>query len=118
MGITYTEGIVRGPTGKESAVRFLIDSGATYSLLPKTVWEAIQLGPKRDLDFSLADGTVVRRRVSECYLVLPQGEGHTPVILGEPGDDEALLGVVTLEILGLVFNPFNRTLQPMRLLLI
>ena len=61
---------------------------------------------------------MVRRRVSECYIVLPQGEGHTPVILGEPGDDEALLGVVTLEILGLVFNPFNRTLQPMRLLLI
>lgn len=118
MGITYTEGVVRGPTGKESTVRFLIDSGATYSLLPKTVWEAIQLVPKRDLDFSLADGTVVRRRVSECYIVLPQGEGHTPVILGEPGDDEALLGVVTLEILGLVFNPFNRTLQPMRLLLI
>lgn len=40
-----------------------------------------------------------------------------PVILGDPGDDEALLGVVTLEILGLVFNPFSRTLQPMRLLL-
>lgn len=80
--------------------------------------EAIQLVPKQDLDFSLADGTVVRRRVSECYIVLPQGEGHTPVILGEPGDDKALLGVVTLEILGLVFNPFNRTLQPMRLLLI
>jgi hypothetical protein len=47
---------------------------------------------------------------------LPQGEGHTPVILGEAGD-EALLGVVTLEILGFVLNPFNRTLQPARLLL-
>jgi predicted aspartyl protease len=118
MGITYAEGIVRGPTGKETAVRFLIDSGATYSLLPKTVWEAIGLAPRRVLDFSLADGTVVRRAVSECYVVLPQGEGHTPVILGEPGDDEALLGVVTLEILGLVFNPFSRTLHPMRLLLV
>ena len=41
---------------------------------------------------------------------------HTPVVLGEPGD-EALLGVVTLEILGLVLNPFSRTLQPMRMLL-
>ena len=36
--------------------------------------------------------------------------------LGEPGD-EPLLGVVTLEILGLVLNPFTRTLQPMRALL-
>ena len=44
------------------------------------------------------------------------GEGHTPVILGEPGD-EALLGVVTLEILGLVLDSFKRTLRPMRALL-
>ncbi|PYS11939.1 MAG: aspartyl protease, partial [Acidobacteria bacterium] len=36
---------------------------------------------------------------------------------GEPGD-AALLGVVTLENLGLVFNPFTRTLHPMRLLMV
>jgi hypothetical protein len=30
---------------------------------------------------------------------------------------QALLGVVTLDILGLVFNPFDRTLRPMRMLL-
>ncbi len=117
MSITYIEGRVRGPTGKEARVRFLIDSGATYSLLPEGIWKAIELTPKREFDFTLADGTVVRRKVSECYIVLPQGEGHTPVILGEPGDDEALLGVVTLEIMGLVFNPFSRTLHPMRMLL-
>ncbi|MCW7079080.1 MAG: retroviral-like aspartic protease family protein [Canidatus Methanoxibalbensis ujae] len=35
MGITYMEGRVRGATGKEKEVRFLIDSGATYTLLPK-----------------------------------------------------------------------------------
>ena len=50
--------------------------------------------------------------------MLPQGEGHTPVILGEPGDAEPLLGAVTLGILALVLNPFSRALQPMRLLLI
>jgi len=63
--------------------------------------------------FTLADGTSVERRVSECFISLPQGQWHTPVILGEDGD-ESLLGVVTLEILGLVFNPFNRTLQSAR----
>jgi len=68
------------------------------------------------LTFTLADGTTVERSVSEAYVILPQGEAHTPVILGEEGD-EALLGVVTLEILGLVFNPFSRTLHPMRMLL-
>jgi hypothetical protein len=38
------------------------------------------------------------------------------VILGEEGD-EALLGVATLEILGLVFNLFDLTLHTMCMLL-
>jgi clan AA aspartic protease len=114
VGISYVEGTVRGPTGAEESVRFLIDSGAVYSLLPEPVWKAIGLSPKRDMDFALADGTTIRRPVSECHLSLPHGEAHTPVVLGQPGDPEALLGVVSLEILGLVFDPFRRTLHPMR----
>ena len=52
-------------------------------------------------------------------LQVPTGtSSHTPVVLGQPGDAEALLGVVTLEILGLVFDPFRRTLHPMRALLV
>ncbi|MGC8960627.1 MAG: retroviral-like aspartic protease family protein [Chloroflexia bacterium] len=117
MGITYLEGVVAGPTGKRATVRFLVDSGATYTLLPQEVWQAIGLTPKRSAVFTLADGTTLERRISECHLTLPQGEGHTPVILGEPGD-QALLGAVTLEILGLVLNPFTRELQPMRMLLV
>ena len=66
--------------------------------------------------FTLADGTAIEREISECHIRLPQGDGHTPVVLGEAGD-EPLLGVVTLEILGLVLNPFTRQLQPMRALL-
>jgi len=116
MGITYVEGKVRGPAGKEESVRFLVDSGATYSLLPERVWQAIGLKPVREHSFTLADGSMTTRKVSECYIILPAGEAHTPVILGEP-DDEALLGVVTLEILGLILDPFKRTLKPMRMLL-
>jgi len=117
LGITYIEGRVRGPTGKERQVHFLTDSGVTYSLLPQKIWQAIELSPKREHIFTLADGSTITRKVSECYITLPQGESHTPVILGE-ADDEALLGVVTLEILGLVFDPFKRKLQPMRMLLV
>ena len=116
MGITDISGTVQGPTGIEAEVNFLIDSGATYTLVPLRVWEIIGLSAKREMTFTLADGTTVERKISECFMVLPQGETHTPVILGE-ADDEALLGVVTLEELGLLFNPFNRTLQPMRMML-
>ena len=117
MGVTYVEGTVTGPTGKQSTVHFLVDSGATYSLVPHDVAQMIELTPKRRVTFPLADGTTVDRAVSECHLRIPEGDGHTPVILGEPGD-EALLGVVTLEELGLVLNPFTRQLQPMRMFLV
>ncbi len=125
MGITYIKGRVRGPTGREETLEFLIDSGAIYSLLPEAVWKAIELEPKREMEFALADNTKLKRQVSECQITLsqgesnitlPQGEIHTPVILGQAGD-AALLGVVTLEELGLVFNPFSRTLWPMRMML-
>ena len=116
MGITYIEGKVVGPTGKQEEVKFLVDSGATYSLIPQAIWQAIELVPKKEMVFTLADGTSIERDISECYIILPLGEAHTPVILGEAGD-EALLGVVTLEILGLILNPFKRILQPMKMML-
>lgn len=117
MSVTCIEGLVVGPAGQQVEVLFLVDSGATYTILPEKVWKAIGLTPKRRVTFTLADGTAVERDVSECFIKLSQGESHTPVILGEPGD-EALLGVVTLEILGLILNPFTRELQPMRMLLV
>ena len=116
MGITCIQGKVRGPKGKEAAVKFLVDSGATYSLLPEAVWRRLGLRPTRKMSFPLADGTTIVRSISESFIRLPQGEGHTPVILGEEGE-QALLGAVTLEILGLVLDPFRRTLQPMPMLL-
>lgn len=116
MGVTYIEGVVTGPTGRTASVKFLVDSGATYTLLAERDWRAIELAPTRSVEFVLADGTRISREISECRLSIPQGEAYTPVILGESGD-EPLLGVVTLEILGLVLNPFTRTLQPMRMLL-
>jgi hypothetical protein len=68
------------------------------------------------MTFTLVDGTKVKRGISECHIALAHGDGptdgHTPVILGEPGD-QPLLGAVTLEVLGLVLDPFKRTLQPM-----
>jgi len=78
MGIIYVEGRVRGATEKEKEARFLIDSGATYTLLPKEVWQAIELKPKREHTFVLADDSEIKRKVSaECYIILPQGEAHT-----------------------------------------
>ena len=116
MGIVYVKGTVTGPTAKETTTEFLVDSGAKYTLLPLKNWKAIGLKPERRLTFVLADGTKVKRDIAEGYIKLPQGKTRTPLVLGKSGD-EALLGVVTLEELGLVLNPFQRSLQPARMML-
>ena len=116
MGITYVDAMVTGPTGRQEALELLVDSGATYSLLPKQVWKALELEPTRELAFRLVDGTELVRQISRCWLSLENGADYTPVILGEPGD-QPLLGTVTLQILGLVFHPLSRTFHPMRAIL-
>jgi predicted aspartyl protease len=45
MGLTHIEGTVTGPKGKQATLKFLVDSGATYTLLPEEVWRAIELEP-------------------------------------------------------------------------
>ena len=49
MGLTYVEGTVAGKKGKKAAVKFMVDSGAIYSLLPRKDWQAIGLKPKRTI---------------------------------------------------------------------
>ena len=110
VGLTSIVGTVRGATGERVDVDSLVDSGAKYTLLPHAVWTKLGLRPKRRMRFQLADANFIERDISECHIELAEREGHTPVILGEPGD-VALLGVVTLEQFSLVFYPFDRSLR-------
>lgn len=113
MGITFVDGTVSGPTGETESLRFLVDSGANYTLLPEATWKRLGIKPRRTMEFVLADGSIVERQVGECEIELEAGRQHTPVVLGNPGDDQPLLGVVTLEELGVVFDPFRRELRRM-----
>ena len=116
MGLTHVRGVVKhGDRWRE--VDLLVDSGATYTVLKKEVWEYLGLRPMRRLTLILADGTRIERWLSEALLELPgHGEYHTPVVLGEDGD-ENILGAVTLEIFGLMLDPLRRELRPMRILM-
>ncbi len=114
MGLTYVDATVTGPTDKSRQIQLLVDSGASYSLLPEDVWNDLEIKPQEKLSFVLADGTKIERRASECKIRLNGKERHTPIILGEPGD-EPLLGVITLENLGMVLDPFKRELRQMQL---
>ncbi len=101
---------------KTAEVNFLVDSGAVYSLVPGKILDELDIEPYKEMSFSLADGTVLKRRVCSAYFEFGGEGGPAPVVYGEEGD-EPLLGATTLESLGLILNPFTRTLHPMRMLM-
>lgn len=101
---------------KVAEVNFLIDSGAVYSLVPGKILDELDIEPYKEMTFSLADGTTLIRKVCSAYFEFEGEGGPAPVIYGEVGD-EPLLGATTLESLGLVLNPFTRSLHPMRMLM-
>ena len=101
---------------KVAEVNFLVDSGAIYSLVPGKILDQLDIEPYKEMSFSLADGTTLKRKVCSAYFEYEGEGGPAPVVYGEEGD-EPLLGATTLESLGLVLNPFTRTLHPMRMLM-
>jgi len=102
---------------RKATVNFLIDSGAVYSLVPAPTLRKLGVRPHREVDFSLGDGTTIKRRVGDAYFELKGEGGASPVIFGEEGD-KPLLGATTLESIGLVLDPFKRRLIPTRMLLV
>jgi clan AA aspartic protease len=119
MGLTNQKLVVKQShrARRKTAVTFLIDSGAVYSLVPGPILKKLGIRPHRRVDFSLADGTTITRQVGDAYFELQGEGGAAPVIFGEKGD-EPLLGATTLESIGLVLDPFKRRLIPMRMLLV
>lgn len=117
MGIIYIIGYVSN-NKKKIEVKFFVDSGISYSFLPRSICQKIGLSSKRNVEFILSDSSIINRGVSECYIQILGREGHTPVILGEKDEEEALLGSVTLVELGLVLDPFKREIRPAKKILI
>lgn len=90
--------------------KFMVDSGSQYTVIPYILWQKLGLKPKRKQEFSLADGSIISRKLSDAFVEYQGLRAATPIVLGEKKDD-ALLGVFTLESMGLTLDPFTRTLH-------
>lgn len=101
---------------KKALGNFLVDSGAFYTVLPQDIVKKLGLRPDHEQEFSLADGTSIRRKISSAFIKFQNREMASPVILGEE-NDTALMGVLTLEAFGLILDPFERKLHPAKLTL-
>ncbi len=111
MGITHLELSVINPADRRKfrRVKFLVDSGAVYSLVPEGLLDSLDIQEDSKYSFILADGSVAERGMGGAIFSYGSRIGFAPVAFGEKGD-VALLGATALEALGLGLDPLKRKL--------
>lgn len=111
MGMTQTTLRVKNPQDPSRSLEeeFLVDSGATFTVVPKQALLKIGVKPLREEKFTLADGKIITRQVGNAIFEYQGIEGAAPVLFGQRGDS-LLLGAFTLEALGLSLDPLRRQL--------
>ncbi len=84
--------------------------------MPAAVLRGIGVEPERSETFALADGRSTRRQIGRVRFEIQGADGISRVVFGRTGD-ACLLGMVTLEELGLSLDPLKRTLRPLKLMI-
>lgn len=114
MGAVYLDILIkRLPLDSQAeTLEFLIDSGAIYSVAPTDVLTRLGIAPHRSATLTLADGSKRTRDVGGAYFEYQGVGGVAPVLFGQTGD-LTLLGVTTLEAMGLMVDPLSRSLWPL-----
>ncbi len=102
---------VANPEGGEFApVELLVDTGAYYTFLPRSLLEALGVPTMREQSFRLADGSSRTWSVGEVRFRIEGDEFTSPVVFGDEG--VFLLGAVTLEIFALIPDTTHKKLVP------
>jgi aspartyl protease family protein len=111
MGMTKVGLQVKNPRDprKKFEGEFLVDSGATFTVVPAAVLRKLGIKPQGEERFVLADGKIIKRQVGNALYEYEGTERAAPVMFGEKGDS-LLLGMFTLEALGLSLDPLKREL--------
>lgn len=89
---------------------FLVDTGATDSLVPASALRGIGVPPVGRMAYELADGTLHEYEFGLARIEF-MGEITAGRVLFGPEDAEPLLGVTALESVGIAVDPANRTLK-------
>lgn len=111
MGMTQVRLTVKNPSDPSKAYEgnFLVDSGATYTVMPEETLKKLGIKVAGEEEFSLADGRIIKRKVGNALYEYQGQERAAPILFGEK-DDSLLLGTFTLEALGLTLDPLKRKL--------
>ena len=87
----------------------LVDTGASYSMFPRSMLERLGIVPMGQRGFEQADGSVVQHDIGSAMLVINGDESFMRVIFGEEGAD-SLIGSNALQEFLLLIDPVGEQL--------
>ena len=112
MGATHVTVAIRNPAEPDRVWEglFLVDTGATDTLVPRPCLESIGLLPKGQRVYSLADGSEIRMDITIAQVEFMGEFVGATIVFGE-AESEPLLGVTALESVGIEVDPLNQRLK-------
>ena len=112
MGATHVTVTIRNPAepSKSWDGLFLVDTGATDSLVPRSCIKTIGVEPEGQRVHETADGREVRMDFAIARIEFMGDVTAGRVIVGDDGV-EPLLGITALESAGIEVDPVNQRLK-------
>ena len=112
MGTFKVEIEIGDPQGERwETIEALVDTGSSYSVLPRRLLRRLNVEPHTKSRFRLADERVLEREVGQTWMRI---DGKSVITLVVFGEDEStpVLGAYALEGLLLAADPVGRRLVP------
>jgi clan AA aspartic protease len=98
---------------KAVTVRMLVDTGATFSMISEALARTVGIArAARPVRMTLADGRRMKVEAGVAIFGIAGREAPATILIGDVV--EPILGVETLEALGLTVDPRKRRLTPSR----
>lgn len=116
---TFTQriGIAASRDGPFLELDAVVDTGATYASVPRSLLRRLGVEPEEQREFEIANGAVMTRDVAEAAVRVGGAVHYTLVVFGDE-NARPLLGAVALETFGLAVDPVHQRLVSVRGLLL
>ena len=109
--LNITVGIADQQATNFHPVQVTVDTGSTFTAVPRSLLESLGIPVARQVPTRMADGRTATVDVGWTFIRLEDQEFPTPVIFAGPAEP-SLLGVVTLEHALLAVDPVGQRLIP------
>jgi len=105
------------PLCRECTLRFLVDTGAFLTVVPRDVLSRLKVRPIREETVQFAGGRKARWKVGEARLDIDGRSVTTLVLFGKKGT-QPLLGAYSIEGLGVLVDSRRRRFIPMPVVIV